>query len=157
MLDPLWCLVYVSSAVRKFSDAELRELLRESRERNHRCGITGMLLYHDGNFIQALEGPEEAVLSTFGRISVDPRHTGIIKLLHQPIDERQFPQSSMGFRSVGRREAQAIPGFSTFLHDAQVPVPPAPSRALRLLQSFRSQIDAHTRIPPEHISTSPVT
>ncbi len=57
----MFFLVYVSSAVRPFSRVDLDDLLATSRANNARVGITGMLLYKDGNFMQVLEGDEEAV------------------------------------------------------------------------------------------------
>ncbi len=56
-------LVYVSSATKLFSEAELVELLRQARARNSHSGITGMLLYSNGNFIQVIEGEETIVLA----------------------------------------------------------------------------------------------
>ena len=73
-------MVYISSAVRLMTDAELVSLLRQCRANNEKAGITGMLLYKGGNFMQALEGPEEDVDRLQRRIETDPRHTGIITL-----------------------------------------------------------------------------
>ena len=68
-------LVYVSSAVKLFSDEELVQLLEASRENNSKIGVTGMLLYKEGNFMQLIEGPEESVRSLHAKISIDPRHS----------------------------------------------------------------------------------
>jgi hypothetical protein len=57
----LFSTVYVSSATRRLSVAELAEILRVSRADNQRDEITGMLLYKDGNIMQVLEGAEEKV------------------------------------------------------------------------------------------------
>jgi hypothetical protein len=57
----LFSTVYVSSATRRLSVAELAEILRVSRADNQRVKITGMLLYKDGNIMQVLEGAEEKV------------------------------------------------------------------------------------------------
>jgi hypothetical protein len=54
-------IVYVSAASEPFSDQQLKELLQKSRQNNVAAGITGMLLYKDGTFMQTLEGPELAV------------------------------------------------------------------------------------------------
>lgn len=51
------------------------------RTNNERAGITGMLLYKDGNFMQLLEGEKEAVLRLHKNIIVDPRHKGFLTLL----------------------------------------------------------------------------
>jgi hypothetical protein len=49
-------LVYVSSAVKPFLSSELVDLLSKSHVYNTEVGITGMLLYKDGNFMQTIEG-----------------------------------------------------------------------------------------------------
>lgn len=54
-------IVYASSATKAFSKAELVELLTQVRAKNSRLGVTGMLLYKDGNFLQVIEG-EEAII-----------------------------------------------------------------------------------------------
>jgi hypothetical protein len=67
----VYYLVYVSAAVTWFSEAELRALLTGARFRNENADITGMLLYKDGNFMQALEGSEAAVLDRIGAERLD--------------------------------------------------------------------------------------
>ena len=76
----MYFLVYVSAAVTWFSESELRALLTSARFRNEHAGITGMLLYKDGNFMQALEGPEDAVRALYRRIEGDRRHRGLLVL-----------------------------------------------------------------------------
>ena len=83
-------LVYVSAAVVKFTIAQLESLLARARVNNARNNITGVLLYCDGNFMQCLEGPIDAVQSTFRRIEYDPSHTGLIRLIEMPITKRSF-------------------------------------------------------------------
>jgi hypothetical protein len=61
------CLVYVSTATELFSDDALVDLLRHSRTANENAHLTGMLLYSAGNFMQALEGDENRVMSLQGR------------------------------------------------------------------------------------------
>jgi len=45
-------LVYVSSATAKFSPADLAALLEHSRRKNSATGLSGILLYHNGDFMQ---------------------------------------------------------------------------------------------------------
>ncbi|WP_419835757.1 BLUF domain-containing protein [Endozoicomonas atrinae] len=54
-------LVYVSSASRVMDEHELTALLEQSRDRNLRQNVTGMLIYCDGNFFQVLEGEEKVI------------------------------------------------------------------------------------------------
>ena len=40
-------------------------MLTEARERNQQLGVTGLLLYKDGDFIQLLEGDKATVKALF--------------------------------------------------------------------------------------------
>jgi len=115
-MSSLFQLVYASTATHPFTMEELRELLKDSHHRNAKVGITGLLLYKDGNFMQVLEGDEVAVRRLFQKISVDPRHRGVITMLQGNIKERQFPNSSMAFRDLNSPESKAISGYSEFLN-----------------------------------------
>jgi hypothetical protein len=132
-------LVYVSSAVGLFSDEELVELLKKARTNNRSLDITGMLLYKDGNFMQLLEGPKEAVQSLVDKIKLDRRHRGFIALLHEERPEREFSDWEMGFQKLDGTAVVDAPGYSDFL---DVPLNSeeflhAPSKALKLLLNFK--------------------
>lgn len=132
-------LVYVSSAVVPFDKQDLIALLSKSRQNNTRAGITGLLLYKDGNFMQALEGEEEAVRATHDRIRQDPRHRGLITLLQSPIEGRRFGEWAMGFRDLKSPEVLSIPGFHPFLNRPlnDPTLGDRPAECERLLMSFR--------------------
>lgn len=95
--DDLVTLTYFSSARQRFDDASLLDLLQRARRHNEQTRITGLLLYHQGNFVQALEGPRDAVHRLFERIRGDARHGGVISAGIEIAAERQFPHWSMGF------------------------------------------------------------
>jgi hypothetical protein len=103
-------IVYVSTAAVAFADKDLRALLARARERNAAVGVTGMLLHHDGAFMQVLEGAPDAVDVVFARIGRDPRHRHVVLLDRRDADERSFPDWSMGFIDV-YGTAQRLPGF----------------------------------------------
>ena len=107
--------VYTSSSVKPFSNDELLLLLDRARRNNSKLGITGMLLYKDGEFMQALEGGEAQVHSLSAQIAKDPRHKEIMTVLDSPCTEREFPDWSMGFRNLNDMAPQEVPGYSTFL------------------------------------------
>jgi hypothetical protein len=115
-MSKLFRMAYVSTASKLFEPAELREMLKEANERNKKTGVTGMLLYKDGQFMQVLEGEAEAVTATFSRISADPRHHGIMVLVKGAVKERRFPGWSMAFRDLNLPDHQDVPGFSEFLN-----------------------------------------
>ena len=108
-------LCYVSSAVGKFTQDELVELLAKAREKNARLGVTGMLLYDDGNFMQVLEGPKETVKALYDTITKDRRHHGYIVIDEDELPARQFSDWSMGFSNLIDPEVKAMPGFSEFM------------------------------------------
>ena len=104
----MFSLVYVSAAVTWFSDRELRALLAQCRLSNAQTGITGMLLYKDGNFMQALEGEERTVRALEARIAADRRHQGMVTLLSGHTAQRQFSDSVSQPPRVGPRMGPRI-------------------------------------------------
>ena len=105
-------IVYVSFAQKELSEKELTGLLKEIRSKNAEQGITGLLLYNDGAFIQVIEGSKEIINRVFKSISNDQRHTNVVKLLEEPIVQRAFPDWTMGFRQISDEQSASIPGFS---------------------------------------------
>ncbi len=134
---------YISTATTPFSEADLVKLLDKSRGKNFRAGLTGMLLYRNGTFIQTLEGEDEALWTTYDAILRDPRHKGIIKLMDHPTEEREFKSWSRGFATVGAGDLERIPGDTAFLKADAGQIDKfftaEPSRAHRLLMNFRKQ------------------
>jgi len=96
-MSNLQAIVYVSSASHLFGQEELEKLLSAARVRNLADGITGFMIYCDGNFMQYVEGPKESVLRAYGRIRADDRHHDIIELVNEPVTSREFPEWSMAY------------------------------------------------------------
>lgn len=132
-------IVYASSAVRLFDRADLVNLLDISQKANKEHGITGMLLYRGGNFIQVIEGEDEAVLQLYENIKADPRHRDVTLLSQDPIKSRQFPDWSMGFRNIDKMSQSELEGYTEFLDDDFSPAffKERPTRAYILLLSFK--------------------
>lgn len=108
-------LIYGSTVKVPMTDDELVELLRKSREKNEKLGITGMLLYRNNNFLQVLEGTEDAVQSLYETIARDDRHVSVMKIAQRKIPARFFPDWKMGFVNLEKDELAKEPGFSDFL------------------------------------------
>jgi hypothetical protein len=136
----LYTLVYVSSAVVEFTAEDLRAMLKKIRPRNEACSITGMLLYRDGCFVQAMEGEKEAVLALQQKIYLDPRHHNIITLYQSEIPQRMFASWSMGFKNLGDLDPAENAGYTDFLSQPITPAAMAanPSHARKLLEIFRA-------------------
>lgn len=103
-------LAYVSVASAPFSAVSLRTLLTSARTRNSARGVTGVLLYQSGSFMQVLEGEPAIVEGIFAKIQRDPRHRDVLVLLRGDIETRNFGDWSMGFVDV-LASAITLPGF----------------------------------------------
>jgi hypothetical protein len=134
-------LVYVSTQRREITDEDLKNILKSARTFNVTANITGMLLYRDGFFMQALEGEEDVVKELFQKIALDERHKNVLMIYSTSIEERTFSDWSMGFNKITDDEWQNLDGLNHFMQK------PAgieyfqenPSRALTLLQHFRDK------------------
>lgn len=134
-------LTYASSADELLDASQLLEMLEAIRPKNQALGLTGMLLYSGGNIIQTLEGPDEAVDSTFEVILRDPRHRGVLTVLREPISERAFADWSMGFRNLSADQVREIDGLTSFLQ--QTPgseLDASASSAYHLLTVFKQNM-----------------
>jgi hypothetical protein len=107
----MYQLIYMSAATHLLTDEELQRLLEQARANNTQADITGLLLYHEGRFMQLIEGPEEAVRELYEVIEQDPRHTDTAKLADKEVDSRSFPEWAMAFRPVQTQDFLSRPGF----------------------------------------------
>jgi hypothetical protein len=94
-------LLYASRAVDSSAEA-IENILAKSRQYNPTCGITGILCYGGGIFLQALEGGRMAVSDLYGHIQKDPRHKDVVLLHYEEIAERRFGGWTMGQVNVER-------------------------------------------------------
>jgi hypothetical protein len=104
-------IAYVSAASWPMSDEEVSAILVQARANNVRNGLTGALLFHNGRFIQILEGPEEQLDERIRVITKDPRHRNIHIVSREPIEKRQFAEWTMGFRTLSPDAAKQLDGF----------------------------------------------
>ena len=131
----LQSLVYMSSAAEPFDDDALEEVLEHARSRNTADGLTGLLVHRNGRFMQLLEGPYDAVLSTYQRILADDRHEDVRLLAEESIHTRRFPEWSMAYDRDS--DGAAVPeGFSDFLETGDRSADS--SRSRELLRWFRN-------------------
>ncbi|WP_303311918.1 BLUF domain-containing protein [Hymenobacter sp. BT730] len=131
-------IVYHSYAVGQQSTDDLTFLLQQARANNLRLGITGLLLYGNGSFVQVLEGEEEAVREVYAKIQADYRHTRVHTLADGPIQARMFKDWSMGFQPLSGENFERLSGYinpyrSNFLDDY---LPEIDDGMLEMLKSF---------------------
>jgi hypothetical protein len=124
------------------SRAELQALLAQCVHNNRVAGVTGMLLYARGGYMQLLEGRGAVVENLYERIRRDPRHSRVTTLLHGPIEARSFPQWAMAFRRLDEEEASATdtlpPHLAAFHLDGfdEARLRARPGAALELLRLY---------------------
>ena len=110
----MYRIIYLSSGVKIFSDEEINDLLKVSRENNQKNGITGLLLYSEGNFMQILEGDKEAIERTYEKIQNDSRHKNIILITNESITQRNFSEWKMGYSIVDPEFLNKHPEINPF-------------------------------------------
>ena len=72
-------------------EESLADIVRACQKHNKANGVTGVLFYENGTFIQALEGEEDDVRSTLERVKRDARHSHVNILVDTPVEARSFP------------------------------------------------------------------
>lgn len=80
--------------------AELASILETSARRNPKLGITGVLIYDRGRWVQLLEGPAASVDALLDDIEDDLRHALFQILWRTPAATRMFEQWSMAFMNA---------------------------------------------------------
>jgi hypothetical protein len=82
---------------------EIGKIVRASIRNNRDVAITGLLLAHQGWFVQALEGPAKAIDDTYARILTDRRHSHPTVLANSPA-KRAFFNWNMCARRLSRAD-----------------------------------------------------
>ena len=108
---------YLSKAVDVFSDHDLDQLLTNCRRNNAAASVTGALLYHNGYFMQLIEGQLDAINAIYDRIQADPRHEVLSVLFEDEISARFFPDWTMGYRAA---EDMPLDSLRTIYETAKV-------------------------------------
>jgi hypothetical protein len=117
--DPrLLRLTYASRAADWLTRHDLRAIAESAQRHNRARGLTGLLLYVEGDFLQVIEGPGAAVEQLYETIEADPRNTWVTRLATERILRRAFADWSMGCFEIGLTE---IEGDAFFLLDAEAP------------------------------------
>jgi len=93
-------LIYTSLTAPGGEPVNIKDLLQVSQRNNKRTGVTGLLLFDGGRYIQILEGEAEAVETLFATIQKDPRHM-MLELLHRgPVQGRSFSDWRMAYEEM---------------------------------------------------------
>jgi hypothetical protein len=88
-------LVYFSNANLDLTFPAIEAMVEKAAERNRPLQISGALHYNGLNFLQILEGPHQALTPLYLQIRKDHRHSGVVKLVHERISTRSYPDWGM--------------------------------------------------------------
>ena len=95
-------ITYVSRARQGLTPGDVGAIIHVSRRNNRWVGVTGLLLYNGDAFLQALEGPHEAVEEVARRIEGDKRHTEVGYLSDRAVGRREFGEWDMALLKLDR-------------------------------------------------------
>ena len=99
--------LYCSHATDLMTQDELGKIVKTSQRNNPSWGVTGLLVYGGGMFLQWLEGPRPAVEALMATLSTDPRHETIVRLqVLEGLKERLYPSWIM--QNVAPQEIREI-------------------------------------------------
>lgn len=132
-------MVYLSAASHLMSADELLEILHIARRNNSERNVTGMLLYRNGYFMQALEGEKEDVYAIFEKIATDDRHHHVLTIYNEEIEQREFSEWTMGFNNLDGVALNPDDGYTPFLDEPyETNLVDHPDVAYNLMRRFRS-------------------
>lgn len=100
-------LLYASRAVDPTPET-IEAILHECRTRNPNNGITGVLCYGGGIFLQVIEGGRMVISQLYSHIQRDSRHKDVVLLQYEEITERRFAGWTMGEVNMGRINASIL-------------------------------------------------
>lgn len=93
----MYQLNYRSQARNGLEKKDLDAILSTAIVKNAALEISGCLIYHNGYFVQILEGKKELVQSIFNNIERDNRHHNIVLLGESEVEKRTFPDWNMAY------------------------------------------------------------
>ena len=105
-------LLYVSRAVSPDSPEVIESILADSRAHNLGQGITGILCYGGGIFLQAIEGGRAQVNALYNHIVADKRHQDVVLLHYEEISERHFGGWTMGQVNLAKLNTSIVLKYS---------------------------------------------
>lgn len=135
--DParLMALTYDSHAVQPLTADELAALVARAKAFNREVGVTGLLLYHDGNFFQYLEGPAQGLERVMERVRRSSLHRHLYVHVQGETDRRYFDDWDMGLADISGMQGDRLEGLRQALA-ARWGADGAQQPGLRLLLNF---------------------
>jgi hypothetical protein len=105
-------LLYVSKAVNDDANSHTEAILASSRSHNVSNGITGILCYGGGIFLQVIEGGRAQVNELYNALVQDKRHTDVVLLHYEEITQRRFSGWTMGQVNLAKLNTSIVLKYS---------------------------------------------
>jgi hypothetical protein len=138
-------LIYISrSLLERQVERGLTAIQVASARNNADFSVSGLLLYSGGHFLQILEGREAVIERLFHKISGDPRHTDVTRLICQRIEDRLFENWQMGLLNLDRESAidrQRFEDLATACRRS-----PRSQQIANLYREFRDQLQSKAEL-----------
>jgi hypothetical protein len=144
----LYRLTYVSTAVGVLPASELDRILLRSRVSNAGSDVTGLLLFHEGSFLQVIEGPAAGVMTLMEKIRRDRRHANVQVLESGPVSARAFPNQPLNYLAPRHLSVDDRSGFADLLAIARASFAPKPAPAHDLATTLWSFLAAFRNFEP---------
>jgi hypothetical protein len=133
-------IVYLSERSKTMADAELKAIIDSASITNFQKGISGLLLSAGGHFMQLLEGELLTIRPLFDKISRDPRHSNVSRLLERPAEARLFPGWGMKLT-----DSRSLPLDQDRINKTLIRIRLSADKdqsvaAMQLLNEFRAQL-----------------
>ena len=111
---PLYFLIYVSRCKQPMTQDALLEMLQPIQNHNRQNGVSGCLIYQDGEFMQLLEGKQQVLHALRDSIRADNRHEDFRIVAEGPLLQRIFNDWGMLLGNPGYTENSNYPDFSAW-------------------------------------------
>jgi hypothetical protein len=138
-------LIYISrSLLERQIERGLGAIQTSSARNNGDLSVSGLLLYSGGHFLQILEGREAVVERVFQKISGDPRHTDVTRLICQRIESRLFENWKMALLNLDRGsviDRQRFEDLATACRRS-----PRSQQIGQLYREFRDQLQSSSQL-----------
>lgn len=105
---------YLSRESKSLTSKALVDLLEQCKHNNPSLGVTGMLLYANGTFLQTLEGETNTVETLLEKIARDSRHQDFQVIKREVTSTRLYENWSMGFERLTEAALQEVPALQAF-------------------------------------------
>lgn len=113
----LHSLVYSSLAKPGLNSEGIESLLLDARRNNGQHDITGLLLFHEGAFLQVLEGDRRTISNLFEKkLMRDPRHSCVTLFHDEQINQRQFQHWHLAYNDLNDPAPQISAPYREFLN-----------------------------------------